>query len=206
MARPHHHPRPRRHRHRRAHGPRRRPRPQDHRKPTLVEPDRWLDLLLPARDDDTPELHAARHAVTTLSAFAGGLTEHTIDLWRHRLATPPLLATWLQDKQDTFHAQLDWLYTTRNITLHHGRFAGPVDLATAHAGRAIVDVTLEILGRWHSTQHARGQDLTPPEQILKLLAQRKDTLSTALAKATTCHPLSIQHLTGPDEVHWTTNP
>ncbi|GAA3001737.1 FUSC family protein [Actinokineospora diospyrosa] len=169
-------------------------------KPTLTEPDRWVDLLLPARDGDP--LAAARDAVTTLSTFAGGLTHETILLWRERLARPQLLAKWLQEKQDTCHALLEWLYTTRNITFHHGQFAGPVDLATAHAGRAIIDMLLEILGRWHSTQHARGQNPTPPSEILKVLSHRKDALNLTLLAATSCHPLSIQHLTGPDEVYW----
>ncbi|MBM7774479.1 hypothetical protein JOD54_004683 [Actinokineospora baliensis] len=125
-------------------------------KPLLTEPDRWLDLLLPARDTDSPALTAAHDAVTALSAFAGGLTEDTITLWRARLARPSQLAKWLQDKQDTCHALLDWLYTTRNTAFHHGRFAGPLDLATTHAAQAVVDLLLEVLGRWHTTQHTRG--------------------------------------------------
>ncbi|GAA4023420.1 hypothetical protein GCM10022247_54710 [Allokutzneria multivorans] len=172
--------------------------PMSSGKPALTEPDRWLDLLLPPLGG----AQTAWDAVTALAAFAGGLTEETVVLWRERLARPPLLAKWLQDKQDTCHALLEWLYTTRNIAFHHGRFAGPVDVATAHAGRAVVDVMLEILGRWHSTQHARGQDLTPPEEIFKILAQRKDALSAALHKANSCHRLSIQHITGPDETSW----
>ncbi|WP_143261631.1 hypothetical protein [Allokutzneria sp. NRRL B-24872] len=167
-------------------------------KPALIEPDRWLDLLLPPRAGR----QSAWDAVTALAAFAGGLAEENVELWRERLARPPLLAKWLQDKQDTCHALLEWLYTTRNIAFHHGRFAGPVDVATAHAGRAVVDMMLEILGRWHSIQHARGQDLTPPEEIFSLLARRKDALSAVLHKANSCHQLSIQHITGPDETSW----
>ncbi|SES45564.1 hypothetical protein [Actinokineospora terrae] len=169
---------------------------------TLAEPDRWLDLLRPARDGEDPGVDEARRAVTTLAAFAGGLSEETILLWRERLARPPLLAKWLQERQDTYSALLEWLYTTRNTAFHLGRFTGPIDIATAHAGRAIVDMMLEVLGTWHSTQHRRGQDATPPADILKRLAQRKDALSALLHTADTCHPLSVQHITGPDEAYW----
>ncbi|MGW3993203.1 hypothetical protein ACWEF6_06915 [Amycolatopsis sp. NPDC004772] len=171
-------------------------------KPILTEPDRWLDLLLPARTAESADLDAARRAVTALSTFAGGLTEETILLWRERLARPTMLATWLQEKQDTFHSLLEWLYTTRNIAFHNGRFAGPIDVGTAHAGRAVVDVLLELLSLWHSVQHARGQNPTPPPEILKVLAQRKDTLSSRLRTTSSCHRLSIHHLNGPDEVYW----
>ncbi|MFI6030775.1 hypothetical protein [Amycolatopsis magusensis] len=171
-------------------------------KPILTKPDRWLDLLLPVRDEEDPQLNAARRAVTTLGTFAGGLVEETILLWRERLAQPPLLATWLQEKRHTYHALLEWLYTTRNTAFHNGRFAGPLDIATAHAGHAIVDAMLEVLNIWHSTQHARGQAPTPPEKILELLAQRTDALSTRLSTATSCHRLSIGHISGPDEVYW----
>ncbi|MEV7551977.1 hypothetical protein AB0N89_20360 [Amycolatopsis sp. NPDC089917] len=171
-------------------------------RPNLTSPDRWLDLLLPPCEGEAPEVDTARRAVTTLADFAGGAAAETILMWRDRLAQPPLLAKWLQEKQDTCLALLDWLYVTRNIAFHDGRFAGPIDVATAHAGRAIVDVMLEILGRWHSTQQRRGQDLTSPEEILNLLAQRKDDLSARLGVEAACHRLSIQHISGPDEYYW----
>ena len=78
--------------------------------------------------------------------FLSGETAARLRYWRAMLADPTSLAAWIEETANRFKRILDWLYVTRNTALHDGRFASATDLLDVHAGRALVDLTLEFLG------------------------------------------------------------
>ncbi|PNV30846.1 hypothetical protein C1708_33395 [Streptomyces sp. DH-12] len=163
----------------------------------------WLQMLTPPRANDPAQLRAARDAVDSLSAFTGGHSATRLRLWRVRLADPSALAQYMQHQQEVYEATLHWLYVTRNLAFHRGQFSGPADVMSAHAGRALVDMTLEFLGNWRVLEHAAGNAPLPATEVYKTLATRYDQLISRLTTpGATSHQLRVDHITGPDETWW----
>ena len=116
------------------------------------------------------------------------------------------MAGWLREQEDTAAALLEWLYVTRNLAFHAGRFASPADTLTAHAGQAVADLTLEFLGNWRTverrTRTRQSRQETSAVEIYRRLAQREDQLVARLKRAGSVRRLSVEDISGPDEKWW----
>ncbi len=191
----------------------------------LKSVDAWLEVLI-RHNRPKGQLKAAQDAVTALAENEGGLVQDLVELWRTRLADSTTLAGWLREQEDTAAAVLEWLYVTRNLAFHAGRFATPADELTAHAGQAVADLTLEFLGNWRTVERQRAGSGTGPEtdaeadaeadakadtetdpetdavEIYRRLAQRKDQLEARLRRAGSVRRLSVEDISGPDEKWW----
>jgi len=167
----------------------------------LKSVDAWLSVLI-RHNRPSEELKAAQDAVTALAENEGGLVQDLAELWQGRLADAKTLAGWLNEQEDTAAAVLEWLYVTRNLAFHAGRFATPADTLTAHAGQAIADLTLEFLGNWRTVERQRGEPETSAVEIYRRLAQRKDQLEARLRRAGSVRRLSVEAISGPDEKWW----
>jgi hypothetical protein len=167
--------------------------------------DAWLEVLIEhSRPSD--RLAAAQQAVTALAANEGGLVGDLVELWRARLADSRALARWLQEQEETAAAVLEWLYVTRNLAFHAGRFATPADELTACAGQAVADLTLEFLGNWRTVERQRGGPETAAVEVYRRLAQRSDQLEARLRRAGSVRRLSVEDISGPDEKWWSRKP
>ncbi|CAM5649691.1 hypothetical protein SPILM97S_06757 [Streptomyces pilosus] len=162
----------------------------------------WLDVLLPARPQTAQDVLDAQATLDALGQLAGGYAHDALTLWRARLADPQVLKAWLQDQQDVLHALLEWLYATRNSAIHQGQFTAPADAMTAHAARAVVDMLLEFLGNWHKSQYLQGAPESHALDVIVELADRKDRLGVHLTRATSCHSLNLDSITGPASDCW----
>ncbi|PWK82298.1 hypothetical protein C8D88_114169 [Lentzea atacamensis] len=171
----------------------------------LKSVDAWLEVLI-RHNRPNEQLKAAQEAVTALAANEGGLVQDLVELWRMRLADSTALAGWLAEQEDTVAAVLEWLYVTRNLAFHAGRFATPADELTAHAGQAVADLTLEFLGNWRTVERLRGEPETSAVEIYRRLAQRKDQLEARLKRAGSVRRLSVEDISGPDEKWWSRKP
>lgn len=167
----------------------------------LKSVDAWLEVLI-RHNRPNEQLRAAQDAVTALAEDEGGLVRDLVELWRARLADSNALADWLAEQEDTVAAVLEWLYVTRNLAFHAGRFATPADELTAHAGQAVADLTLEFLGNWRTVERQRGEAETGAVEIYRRLAQRKDQLAARLRRAGSVRRLSVEDISGPDEKWW----
>ncbi|MET9229052.1 hypothetical protein [Lentzea sp. NPDC003310] len=182
-------------------------RPLDAQVPTtgvkhhLKSVDAWLEALIP-HNRPNAQLGAAQEAITALAESEGGLVHDLVELWRARLADSEVLAGWLREQEDTAAALLEWLYVTRNLAFHAGRFASPADTLTAHAGQAVADLTLEFLGNWRTVERRQGRQETSAVEIYRRLAQRQDQLVARLKRAGSVRRLSVEDISGPDEKWW----
>ncbi|GHH48459.1 hypothetical protein [Lentzea cavernae] len=167
----------------------------------LKSVDAWLDVLTP-HNRPAAELDAAQKALTALAESEGGLVQDLAELWRGRLADSKVLAAWLREQEDTAAALLEWLYVTRNLAFHAGRFASPADTLTAHAGQAVADLTLEFLGNWRTVERRQSRQETSAVEIYRRLAQRADQLVARLKRAGSVRRLSVEDISGPDEKWW----
>jgi hypothetical protein len=168
----------------------------------LLDKDVWIDLLKPPNPSGPPNLLASRTAVAALTTLAGGYTAAHLKVWTARLADPTILAQHLATRQAVYETTFHWLYVTRNLAFHNGQFAAATDVLSAHAGQALVDLTLEFLGNWRTLEHALGRPAAPAPDVYVRLARRYDDLLSRLNQpGSTCHPLQVDHITGPDE-HW----
>lgn len=163
--------------------------------------DAWLEVLVEHNHPDE-RLAAAQRAVTALAENEGGLVHDLAGLWRDRLADSKVLAAWLREQEDTAAALLEWLYVTRNLAFHAGRFASPADTLTAHAGQAVADLTLEFLGNWRTVERRQGRQETSAVEIYRRLAQREDQLVARLKRTGSVRRLSVEDISGPDEKWW----
>ncbi|MCG8926208.1 hypothetical protein [Lentzea sp. CC55] len=163
--------------------------------------DAWLEVLVEHNRPDE-RLAAAQRAVTALAENEGGLVHDLAGLWRDRLADSKVLAAWLREQEDTAAALLEWLYVTRNLAFHAGRFASPADTLTAHAGQAVADLTLEFLGNWRTVERRQGRQETSAVEIYRRLAQREDQLVARLKRTGSVRRLSVEDISGPDEKWW----
>ncbi|SDG18706.1 hypothetical protein SAMN05216553_10680 [Lentzea fradiae] len=181
--------------------------PLDARVPTvgvkhhLRSVDAWLEVLVPHRRPGDG-LRAARQAVADLAGNEGGLVRDLVEVWQARLADSKALADWLREQENTAAAVLEWLYATRNLAFHAGRFASPADTLTAHAGQAVIDLTLEFLGNWRTVERRLGRRETSAVEIYRRLAQRQDQLVARLRRAGSVRRLSVEDISGPDEKWW----
>jgi hypothetical protein len=168
----------------------------------LRDPNRWLDAFAPPAGAD-PALRAAGDALAALTDRIGGETANRLRTWRMRLADPNSLADWIEDTAARFEKSLKWLYALRNTALHDGRFASATDLLDVHAGRALIDLTLEFLGNWYRHERNAG-----PEQagltaagVITHLADRQQALVTALRSGTPTI-WNVTRLTSPTATGW----
>ncbi|MBZ9645672.1 hypothetical protein [Streptomyces sp. PSKA30] len=167
----------------------------------LRNPNHWLDAFAPPADADQA-LRAAADALAALTDHIGGETANRLRAWRARLAAR-LLADWIEETAARFETSLEWLYSLRNTALHDGRFTSATDLLDVHAGRALVDLTLEFLGNWY-----RHEANTAPEQagltaakVIAHLADRQQALVTALRSGTPTR-WDATRLTSPTSTGW----
>jgi hypothetical protein len=163
--------------------------------------DAWLEVLIP-HNRPNAQVEAAQTAITALAESEGGLVRDLVELWRGRLADSKVLAAWLREQEDTAAALLEWLYVTRNLAFHAGRFASPADTLTAHAGQAVADLTLEFLGNWRTVERRQSRQETSAVEIYRRLAQRQDQLVARLKRAGSVRRLSVEGISGPDEMWW----
>ncbi|MFD4639348.1 hypothetical protein ACFWN2_18665 [Lentzea sp. NPDC058436] len=169
--------------------------------------DAWLEVLIP-HNRPNAQVDAAQKAITALAGSEGGLVQDLVEVWRGRLADSKVLAAWLREQEDTAAALLEWLYVTRNLAFHAGRFASPADTLTAHAGQAVADLTLEFLGNWRTVerraqdQNQQSRQETSAVEIYRRLAQRQDQLVARLKRAGSVRRLSVEDISGPDEKWW----
>jgi hypothetical protein len=170
----------------------------DHR--YLREVNRWVDVLLPPRRSDVPELLAARSALHGLLPRVAPLAARQVVDWQSRLASSGSCARWLAATQARLKALLDALYSARNLALHSGVFQASGDVVLGQGGLMVVDFTLEVLGNWY--RNATGNDATAsPADVVRELAVRQRDLSTHLrALHGPAHPLNIEWLTSPSSV------
>ncbi|GGU42042.1 hypothetical protein [Lentzea flava] len=167
----------------------------------LKSVDAWVEVLI-RHNRPKEQLKAAQDAVTALAENEGGLVQDLVEVWRTRLADSTTLAGWLREQEDTATAVLEWLYVTRNLAFHAGRYATPADELTAQAGQAVADLTLEFLGNWRTVERLRGEPETAAVEIYRRLAQRKDQLEARLKRAGSVRRLSVEDISGPDEKWW----
>lgn len=167
----------------------------------LKSVDAWLEVLV-EHNRPGEQLRAAQDAVAALAENEGGLVQDLAEIWQARLADSKALARWLREQEDTMTAVLEWLYVTRNLAFHAGRFATPADELTAHAGQAVADLTLEFLGNWRTVERQQSRRETSAVEIYRRLAQRKDQLEARLKRAGSVRRLSVEDISGPDEKWW----
>lgn len=169
----------------------------------LRDLDRWLEVLAEPADAE-PELRAAADAVDALVDRVGGETRARLLTWRTLLAAPTTLAKWLEDTNGRFEVNLNWLYALRNTALHDGRFTSATDMLDVHAGRALVDLTLEFLGNWYehtSPQTVPDRARWPASEVIDHLATRHETVVAELRRGTRTG-LNVTHLTSPTSNGW----
>jgi hypothetical protein len=168
----------------------------------LLNLNEFLDSILPLDTNASVDLRNTQDAIVALAREAGGLAEEQLITWQRRLSYPPALADWLNRQQATFQGLLAWMYASRNLAIHSGRFFVPADVLTAQAGRGIVDMILEFLGHWYQNQRSSGVPDSDARVVLQELADRKDALDRQLRRAASCHPLNIVTITAPGGDPW----
>ncbi|WP_280454361.1 hypothetical protein [Nocardia brasiliensis] len=168
----------------------------------LRDPDRWLDVFA-APCGSEPELRAAADALAALADCLGGETGVRLQTWRAMLAAPASLAEWIEDNAKRFEENLSWLYVLRNTALHDGRFKTSTDMLDVHAGRALVDLTLEFLGNWYgpAVKSAPERADWTAIEVISHLAERQTTIAAKLRSGTRKH-LNLGHLTSPTSTGW----
>ncbi len=168
----------------------------------LRHPNRWLDAFAPPADAE-PALRAAADALAALTDRIGGETANRLRTWRARLADPSSLADWIDETAARFKKNLEWLYALRNTALHDGRFTSATALLDVHAGRALVDLTLEFLGNWyrHEAHAAPEQAGLTAAEVIVHLADRQQALVTALRSGTPTI-WNVTRLTSPSSTGW----
>lgn len=168
----------------------------------LNDVDRWLDVLaLPAEAE--PELRAAAAAISTIADHLGGEVGMRLQTWRTFLAAPASLADWIDDTARQFENSLSWLYALRNTALHDGRFISATDALDAHAGRGIVDLTLEFLGNWYGQAASASTESGGLKaiEVIRCLAERQQTVLVQLRSGTRTG-MNVTHLTSPTSNGW----
>ena len=163
----------------------------------LLDVNRWVDVLLPARDGDVPELLAARAAVCDLLPHVAPLAARQVTDWQGRLASAGGCARWLVVTQERMRSLLDALYSARNLALHSGVFQATGDVVLGLGGLMVVDFTLEVLGNWYRNATGPDADASPVE-VVRELASRQEHLCGRLRDARgAAHPLNVEWLTSP---------
>lgn len=167
----------------------------------LRDPNRWFEVLA-ARSDAKPDLRAAADALAVLADRVDGEAGEQLRAWRALLADPGSLADWIEDTEKRFKASLDWLYALRNTALHDGQFASTTDMLDVHAGRALVDLTLEFLGNWFGhIANTPQQPACPAITVIGHLANRQETVIAHL-RGGALDGLNVTHLTSPTSTGW----
>ena len=168
----------------------------------LRKPDRWLDAFAPSADAESA-LYTAAEALAALIDFLNGETAARLRYWRAMLAAPTSLAAWIEETANRFKKSLDWLYVIRNTALHDGRFVSATDLLDVHAGRALVDLTLEFLGNWyqHEAKAAPEQTALPAINVIAHLATRQEEVLRKL-RGGAREGWHVTRLTSPTSTGW----
>ncbi|MER7726932.1 hypothetical protein [Streptomyces sp. NPDC096323] len=157
----------------------------------IADVNRWLDVLAPPTAVPA-DLAEAVSALDLLTPAVGGWAAHVVRTWQQRLSDAEATVKWSREAEDRFKAALEWLYATRNTALHEGRFESETGTLDAAGGRALVDLTLEVLGNWY--QHASTGDLAL--KVVRQLGTRQKSILDEL-EVKGVRGLHLTHLTSP---------
>ncbi|MCS7484775.1 hypothetical protein ACFFQW_37640 [Umezawaea endophytica] len=163
----------------------------------LLDVNGWVDVLLPARSPDTPELRAARTAVHDLLPHVAPLAARQVTDWQGRLASAGNCARWLVTTQERMRSLLDALYSARNLALHSGVFQASGDVVLGLGGLMVVDFTLEVLGNWYRNATGPDADASPLEVVRELAARQEDLCRKLRDSRGAAYPLNVEWLTSP---------
>ena len=155
----------------------------------LLDLNTWIDLLRPERPPDPQTVRAARTALTSLLPELTPAAAAQVRLWRARFSRPSSGAQWLANTRTLYTQELDWLYATRNLTIHTGHSAST---GTCNSPRQRRGSQTSLLGFWplgmrprrKGTQGRRG---TPPHRSLPSLNSDTPSLSAICGRGTPCH-------------------
>jgi hypothetical protein len=170
----------------------------------LLDLNAWVDLLRPDRSTDSNTVQEARAALTRLLTELSPIAAGAVGLWRSRFARPSRCAQWLDDMQARYKQELDWLYATRNLTIHSGQITVYGDIQLASAASGLADLTLEFLGSWYATAEAKKRSALSdtPTQIVDCLDQRRSELVRHLRARHALSRLHAEHLTSCTSTGW----
>ncbi|WP_037624147.1 hypothetical protein [Streptomyces aureus] len=157
----------------------------------IADVNRWLDVLAPPPVVPA-DLAEAISALDDLTRAVGGWAAHVVRTWQQRLSDTEATTEWIKEVEGRFKAALEWLYATRNTALHEGRFESETGTLDALGGRALVDLTLEVLGNWY--QHASTRDQAS-KVVSDLGTRQKSILEDLEHKG--ARGLNLTHLTSP---------
>ncbi|MBF6150377.1 hypothetical protein [Nocardia nova] len=161
----------------------------------LRDLDRWVDALA-GRIGTDPRSRVAGDAVRALADCLGGDAGDRLRIWRSLLADPSSLARWIENIAAGWKSDLDWLYSLRNTALHDGRFESSTATLDVHSGRALVDLTLELLGNWHEQVARVGLVEKTSIAVIEELGSRQQDVLASLDRGTLTG-LNVNHLTSP---------
>jgi hypothetical protein len=163
----------------------------------LLNLNSWVDILLPARAQDTAELTSARAALAMLLPELAPLAAQQIVDWQARLGNAGTCAHWLIATQSRMVALLDALYSARNLALHSGVFTASGDAILGQGGTLVVDFTFEFLGNWYRTTPNVNTSKMPVEVVGEIAARQQGILARLATHDGPVYPLDVDFLTGP---------
>jgi hypothetical protein len=163
----------------------------------LLDLNTWVDILLPARAQDSAELASARSALSMLLPELAPLAARQIIDWQARLGDAGVCTDWLTTTQSRMVALLDALYSARNLALHSGVFSASGDASLGQGGLLIIDFTFEFLGNWYRNAPNSEPPKTPTEVVEKLAARQRNIFGRLAAHNGPIYPLDVGFLTGP---------
>jgi hypothetical protein len=168
----------------------------------LVDLNNWVDILLPPRPSDTPQMTTARSALTAFLPDLSPLAlQQTID-WQQLFNSCAECAGWLSVTQERIENLLDALYGARNLTLHSGIFAATGDAVLGIGSVMLVDFTLEFLGNWYRNVPETDPHASPVEVIEELADRQVNIVRRLKATAGAAYPLNVARLTSPSSTGW----
>jgi hypothetical protein len=164
----------------------------------LSDLNRWADVLA-GPPGAAEKVKTGSVALSRLRTVLHGLPAHDIVVWQARMNDPEQCATWLEELEERYRAQLSWMYVLRNTALHQGVFASVADSHDAHGARGTLDLTLEMLGNWYAvaTSAQLPEATWTARQVITELAERQKDLIRQLTPDTAMTDLNFTHLTSP---------
>lgn len=158
----------------------------------LVNLDTWVDLLRPARASDADTARDARTALSGLLPELSPAAAELVDLWRARFARPSRCARWLEDMKRRYEWELNWLYATRNLTVHSGQLTVHGDVQLASVASGLADLTLEFLGSWYAIA-ALNKPQSASDSPVQVTATLDDRCLALVDHLRARHALSRMH-------------
>jgi hypothetical protein len=163
----------------------------------ILDLNRWVDVLLPARPSDSSECSAARAALASNLPHLTPLVARQIADWQQRLSTPKMCAEWISSTQWRMEAFLRALYSARNLALHSGVFTAASDVVLGRGGVMLADFTAEFLGYWYRTADQAKSQIMPDEIVDELAGRQERIIQRLSVYSGPIFTLDIAHLTGP---------